>query len=379
MKNIVFIINSIGSGGAESALFNILKTVPDSILSEARVHLVLLDDEPRLKIIPEGIIVHQLEAKRSLIKSLKQCYALFVKIKPSIVISFLVRANIVNSILRAFSRYSASIVCERMHLSSHLSSQFTGFKAKVAEFLPWLLYAKNDLVLGVSSGVSYDLIQRYRLSQEKVKTIYNPFDIALLQSQALQALPQALSLPDNYMVSVGRLTKSKDYETLIRAFAKANTRKSLVIVGTGDLHHSLSQLAKHLQVSERVIFTGYLKNPHPVIAKADYYIATSRNEGFPNALVESMALGKAIIFTSCDSGPAEILGRHHHFKANEACHCEYGVLVPEGDIESVANAMTQYEDPELLKHYSMQSLKRAQDFTLNEISGHYWDEIRQLI
>jgi glycosyltransferase involved in cell wall biosynthesis len=378
MKNIVFLINSIGSGGAESALFNIIKAIPENIKKDVCIHLVLLDDETQLKPVPTNVELHILDAERSLFRSLLQCHKLFKKIKPDIVVSFLVRANMVNSCLRKLSLYKASIVCERMHLSSHLLFQLSGVKAWLANFLPKILYKYNDLVLGVSTGVTDDLIAHYGVPSEKTITIYNPYDISLLQHQANQPLADNLILPEHFIVTVGRLTKSKDQSTLLKGFAKANTKLSLVLIGIGDLEAEMRELAASLSIAERVVFTGYLKNPHTVIAKAKFFMSTSRNEGFPNALLESMVLAKPIAFTSCNSGPAEILGQYQNFKAEELTECDYGLLIPEGSSDDVAKAIALFEDAETLSKYSQLSVKRSQDFTLEKIAGQYWDQILKL-
>lgn len=375
MSNIVFVINSIGSGGAESALFNVIKGIPDHIRHSTTVHLVLLDDEERLKPVPPNVVLHVLNSQRSLIKSLIQCQRLFRKIKPDVVVSFLVRANMVNSILRKLGIYKASIICERMHLSSHLLFQLQGLKGWIANILPKILYKNNDLILGVSSGVTHDLVMHYKVPAAKTKTIYNPYDIALLTHQASQSIPNNLTLPQHYMVSVGRLTTSKDQATLLTGFARANTALSLVIIGIGELAAPLQALAKNLGIEDKVVFTGYLQNPHAVIANAKFFISTSRNEGFPNALLESMVLGKPIVFTSCDSGPAEILGKHPNYKATEVVECEYGVLIPEGLSDDVAHAISLFENPSKLSKYADLSLKRANDFGLEKIALQYWDEI----
>lgn len=379
LKNVVFIINSIGSGGAESALFNVIEGIPSTLSSQVNIHLILLDDEPQLKQVPTGICLHVLNSKRSLLRSVWLTYRLVKKLSPHIVVSFLVRANMVNSILRVCRLYAASVVCERMHLSSHLKFQVSGIKALVANLLPKILYRNNDLVLGVSSGVTNDLVQHYGVPKTLCKTIYNPYNVAALMHNAAQPLTQKIDLPERFIVSVGRLTKSKDQVCLIKGFAKANTALSLVIVGMGDELEALRQLAKNEGVGDKVYFTGYLNNPHYVINKALFFISCSRNEGFPNALLESMVLAKPIIFTSCDSGPAEILGEAHNFKAQKVTHAKYGILIPEGSILDVAKAIEQMLAPAQLKKYQVQSSRRAKDFTLHKIAAEYWFEIFRLL
>jgi len=134
-----------------------------------------------------------------------------------------------------------------------------------------------------------------------------------------------------------------------------------------------------LNITKRVFFVGYLSNPHTLIKQSAYFISTSRNEGFPNALLESMALGKAIIFTSCDSGPAEIMGKEHDFKAKDVVHCDYGILVPEGNNEAIAKAIEEFENPDIVSDFASRSSRRAKDFSIEKIAQQYWDEINRLL
>lgn len=376
MKKIVFIINSVGSGGAETALFNIINAAPaDPTL---QLHLVLLDDETRMKSIPSTVVVHQLNAKRSLLKSVWQCYRLLAEIKPSVVVSFLVRANVVTSVMRLFSITPRSIVCERMHLQSHLNLQYSASKAKVLSWLPRSLYSKNDVVLGVSSGVTANLVKAFKVKQNKAKTIFNPYDIDKLQSLANQHSELTKKLPERYMVNVARLTTSKDHATLLHAFAKSNTPCSLVILGVGELQDELSAVVTQLKVEDRVHFLGYVDNPYPIIKGAEFFLSTSLNEGFPNALLESMVLGKASIFTSCDSGPAEIFGCEHMHKAKCCEQHQYGVLVPEKDVEQIAAAIDLFDDRKVREHYQSMSQQRASHFTIDNIASQYWHEVLSL-
>lgn len=376
-NNIVFIINSVGSGGAERALFQVIEAVPEHL--DINIHLVLLDDEPRLKTLPKNAQVHQLNARRSLLRSLWQCYLLLKVLKPAVCVSFLVRANVLNSVMRLCRVLSASIVCERMHLSSHLRSQFSGVKRQLSKLLPFLLYRFNELVLGVSSGVSEDLVNHFGVSKSKIRTIYNPYDLDKIKKLSEQSIAVELNLPEQYIVSVGRLTKSKDQKTLIRGFAESSTSKHLVILGIGDLLPELQSLSTKLGVQERVHFLAYQSNPYPIIAKASYFVSTSLNEGFPNALLEAMVLGKAAIFTSCDSGPAEIFGEDYHLKVKSPMFAKYGVLIPEHSPLALTKAINKIESLDYITHYAQQGRLRAKDFSVENIANDYWQAIESFL
>ena len=91
-----------------------------------------------------------------------------------------------------------------------------------------------------------------------------------------------------------------------------------MIVGDGEFEE-YRELAKELGVADDVYFTGVKKNPFPYLKAAKVYALTSYHEGFPNALVEAMALEVPVIATDCLTGPREILR-----KGDMA----YGILIP---------------------------------------------------
>ena len=100
---------------------------------------------------------------------------------------------------------------------------------------------------------------------------------------------------ETLLVTVGRLTPSKDHATLLRAIADLPVK--LVIVGDGELRDSLVTEAEHLRVSSRVVFAGEISRPalSALLHSANLFVFPSRYETFGVAMVEAAAAGLPLI------------------------------------------------------------------------------------
>jgi glycosyltransferase involved in cell wall biosynthesis len=366
---IAFVINSIGSGGAERALARIVSGAP-SLSAGFSPHLVLLDDEPDAWPIGGFDARHVIGARRGLARSIAGVSRIIRAVRPALVVSFLVRANVASVVAARVLGRTPVILCERMHLSSHLHGRHRGARRVAANALPRLLYRHADLLLGVSRGVTEDLVAAFAVPAGRARTIYNPYDLAAIRRQG--AAEPDVALPPQFMLAMGRLTPAKDMAGLIRAFAASGVGLTLVVLGEGEERPALEALAAALGVADRVRFLGYRPDPFPVVARASYYVSASRNEGFPNAMVEAMALGVPVIATDCPSGPAEILAGVTHAAPSGVLEAAHGLLTPVGDPSALAEAMRRMTDPARRAAYAKAAAARAGDFSIETIAADYW-------
>jgi len=143
------------------------------------------------------------------------------------------------------------------------------------------------------------------------------------------------------VVTVGRLVELKDHAAVLTALAtlrKAVPGSCLLVVGEGSERGTLETLARSLAISDSVTFTGEV--PHgrvlDILAGCDIFVLASHSEGMPNAVLEAMAAGLAVVATSVGGVPE--LSRDG----------ETGILVPPGDRVALAEALaTLAADPEL--------------------------------
>jgi len=131
---------------------------------------------------------------------------------------------------------------------------------------------------------------------------------------------------------VGRFVPVKDVDTLIRAFgvvSRSHQNAGLLLSGDGECREHLAALVSSLGIGDRVRFIGWQLDLPAVYSALDALVLSSRNEGTPVDLIEAMAAGVPVVATSVGGVP-DVLD-------NGRC----GLLVPPGDIESLARAMGQ--------------------------------------
>lgn len=249
-------------------------------------------------------------------------------------------------------------------LSIHSNSTQQLRESRFGRLAGWLMrrHYHKRLVVGPTRGAIDDLTENFGAA----KTAVIPHGV---DSRRLRQLAEAPvdDLPGRpYAVALGRLTSAKDYPTLLRAFAKAvgqGASHDLLIIGEGELRGELASLASTLNLNDRVHFLGHRTNPYSYLASADFFILSSKWEGFGLALLEAMALGLPAIATDCPSGPGEILdgGRA-------------GKLLPVGDVDAMANAIVEFSSNSSLRaEFARRSTRRAGELSLEKMACAFRD------
>jgi GalNAc-alpha-(1->4)-GalNAc-alpha-(1->3)-diNAcBac-PP-undecaprenol alpha-1,4-N-acetyl-D-galactosaminyltransferase len=170
-----------------------------------------------------------------------------------------------------------------------------------------------------------------------------------------------------YVLAIGRLDRQKGHDLLIRAFAATGAARSgwrLVILGEGPERPNLERLASELGIQGAVSMPGVVREPAEWLYKARLFVLSSRYEGFPNALLEAMACGCAVIAADCPSGPAEIVRDG-----------ENGLLVPAEDVHALSSAMLSLMGDEgLCRRLGTQALQVRSAFSQDSVMA-LWDDL----
>ncbi|MBL8551655.1 MAG: glycosyltransferase [Hyphomonadaceae bacterium] len=369
-KKILFLINSLTTGGAERVITTLLAH-STAEREEFDIVFALLDDVARAYEPAPWLKVRQLDCRESMVRSILSVRALVREERPDLVLSFLTRANIAAA-LACKERAIPCILSERINNSAHLPHNMGGAAARLFIRGAYPLAAR---IIAVSSGVEEDLRANFGIAAEKVVVIDNPVDGAAIAAKA-EAAPQ-LGVEAPYIIAAGRLTKVKNFALLIEAYAAAKVASKLVIIGEGAEREALERQIEALGLAGRVLLPGHMDNPYPLMQRAALYVSPSNAEGFPNALVEAMALGRPVVSSNCRSGPAEILAETTRDAVEGLSFARHGVLFPVGSAECLAAALQAMEDPALRARYAEAAVLRARDFSVERSKDRYWDVIRK--
>lgn len=316
-KKIMFFIPRMGGGGAERVVANLANRfaadgnevtiyTPTDTISSYELDSRINFESANLQISKKSGVRQVLMLINGIILYFK--YSKKIKeIKPDNVISFLTQTNLI-ALFHKHKNYRL-IVSERNDPSQY----------------PWLIqviikkvYIKSDILVCQSN------IAAKFFKTDNTVIIPNPINVS--------------ELPVPYegervkeIVAVGRLMKQKNFHLLITAFSgisKDFPEYVLRIFGDGVLRRELQNLINSLGVCERVFLEGYKKNVIDEYKKASVFVMSSDYEGYPNALVEAMAMGLPVICTDFASGTAK-----------ELIDKKNGILVPCNNVEEMEKAL----------------------------------------
>ncbi|MBU3019319.1 glycosyltransferase [Paraglaciecola agarilytica] len=367
-KTIAFVINSLEGGGAERVICNLLRTMQNNFTANGcKVYLILLDALPEEQQCPNYVEKVTLDANGKLISSYRQLSHWVKMNKPDLLVSFLTRSNLISTLI-GNRQNIPSIISERVNTSSHFATARTGF---ISKFMIRMIYPEATSVVPVSQGVMQDLVDNYSVPKEKCTVMYNAYDQNTLFEKSQAPTNDLPKKP--YLIGIGRLVPNKNFSLLIKAFAKSTSSRDLVILGQGPELTGLKTLAKELGIETKVHLLGFRENPYPYLANADYLVSASNAEGFPNGIAEAMCLGKPVVATNCQSGPAEILTGDNNTQTDSFLTAEHGILCKVNDVDALEGAMSAMEEGNVVELYQKKSERRAKDFSYEHMQRCFSD------
>jgi len=288
--------------------------------------------------------------------------------RPEAILSAMDHANLVTIWASKLSRVPCRVVVSVHNTLSRAIAYDADLRGRLIPTLIGIFYPWADEIVAVSSGVADDLSKITGLQRERIQVIYNPVATPDLFEKARESLEHPWFAPGEppVILSVGRLTKQKDYPTLIRAFDLVHRERPtrLVILGEGEERPKLEALVRELGLDDDVTLPGFVDNPYAYMARSAVFVLSSAWEGLPTVLIEAMAVGTPVVSTDCPSGPAEILEGG-----------KWGKLVPVGDVESLAEAIAHKISSPMQKS----RLDVCERFRMDKVIAQYIDILTEVV
>jgi len=302
MNKLVIFMPSIEGGGVEKNLFII-----GNFLGKKIKNTTLITADKKFNIKFKNITIVNPKIKIETTSSRKWKYFLcFIE---------LIKLIIHNKNITVFAfqaNFYCAIICKvifKIKLITRSNSSPSGWsqnflKKKIFVYL----FKKIDQVIVNSLEFKYEIKKKF--NSESI-CIYNPLNKGEIKKLSQEKISFKFYEKSNRLkiINVGRYVDQKDQITLLKALnlIKHQIKFRALIIGKGILKNYLVYYIRQHKLSDCVKLITFQKNPFKFMKMADVFILSSKYEGLPNVLLESLVLGKYIISTNCPTGPKEIL------------------------------------------------------------------------
>lgn len=331
MKNVMFITNGLGFGGAEKMLCFVANQLSRREYNISIVNLNSVPNYIKTKAQPldENIRIYEVKTSNRRgfrrFEQISKVSKIAKEVKAEVIIGFTAMPNFIAKVV--------GLICNIPSIMSERGDPFITWSKSFADKV--LLYFINRSKGGVFQTEGAMKFYSKKL-QKKGKVIPNPIFIK-------GKIPDVKQQDrEKTVVSVGRLDMcQKRYDVMLNAFkifSEKHPEYTLKLYGDGSDVEVIRSIISDLELGEKVKLMGVTTNPMQDIAKDGMFLITSDYEGISNSLLEAMAAGLPCVSTDHSPGGARLLIQDG----------KNGLLAPVGDNKKLAESMCRFaENPEL--------------------------------
>jgi len=352
-KKICILIEQLNGGGAERSAGILSKIL--SSLGHRLFIMTLFDDigyEYKAELINLG--KHQ-EGSRSIADK----YGRYIQLKKElehhqfdVILDFRMKNFALREVL--LNRFVFKTKMVNMVRSYHLPYYFpTSF------YISKKIYENYYGINCVAKVIKENIEKQFGFNN--VTAIHNPINLNSIAEKAKVKQPK---LPEKYILAVGRHHPVKQFEKLIEVYLQSELPEKqvkLVILGDDLGNDYLKNLIEKSNASQLVSLLTFAENPFPFYKNAKFLVLSSKNEGLPMVLIESLASGTPVVSFNCPSGPSEIIQ-----------HQQNGLLVKDQDFDALKQAMERMiKDEKLYLRCKENALESVQKFSMEKIKKEW--------
>ena len=217
----------------------------------------------------------------------------------------------------------------------------------------WKITLKKIHLITCPTKNTYEYMKSLNLvDSSKIKLLYDP---VLNIKEINKKKKERVNLKDYYL-SVGRLTKQKNFMFLCEGFknlVKENNQLKLVIAGNGEDDKKIRSFIKKNKLKDNIILLGYVDNIYPYFVNSKGFILTSLWEDPGFVLIEAFFCKKPILSSNSWPGPVELIN-----------HLENGFVFENKNLESFIQKFRDFDNYKDVRLITLNGLKTSKKFTL---------------
>ncbi len=356
MIKILFLIPTLGQGGAEKVLVNLVNNldpnkfdVSVTALFGGGVNEQFLKPHIRYRAIFKKIFPGNSHIMK--LFSPKTLHRLFVKEHYDIEVSYLEgpSARVISGCEDPNTKLAAWVHCT-MQSEKHFAQGFRNTEEAQR------CYNRMQKLVFVSNGVK-DAFLTYASYNGQTEVVYNTMESAQIRRTAKQSADEIRK--DAFtLAAVGTLKEVKGYDRLLRVMDRLHKEQypvHLYFLGTGPLQSALEEQIAECSLQDAVTFLGYRTDAYRFVSKCDLLVCSSYSEGFSTAVTEALIVGTPVCTVEV-SGMKELLGEHN----------EYGIVTDNDEEALYQGIRSLLDDPSLMAHYREKAAQRGKDFNTSK-------------
>lgn len=355
MKKILFFIPTLGGGGAEKVLVNLVNNL-DSKKYDITVQ-TLFDIGINKKSLKDNIKYKTIFRKRirgniHILKlfSRKFLFKMMIKEKYDIIVSYLEgpTTRIVSGCTDLNTKLINWVHTEMKNIKEFQKSYRNKKEMKIA-------YNRYDATVFVAeiAKTNFEKITKFNLKNEiVVRNVIDTNEIIEKSMEKIEDTKKQITL-----VTLGRLVPIKGYDRLLRIHKKLleeGINHDLWILGEGHERRNIEEFIRKNSLQSTVKLYGYQENPYKYLREADIYVCSSYVEGYSTAIAEALIIGKPIVTTRC-SGMDEILQNG-----------KYGLITENNENDLYNGIKKMLLNQAVRNKYKELALKRREYFNINK-------------
>lgn len=298
-KKILFVVPNLSAGGAEKVMSFIAQNLDCSKFSVKLIVIGFKKDTVQDTTNVDTIYLNKHHVRNAFFTLTKKVY----QEKPHIILSSIGHLNtIVGFIAFLFPEITCIGREAIVGATEYDFSNSKGLKHLFYKLITKISYSGLQYIMCQSQDMKNDMVKNKGISIEKIITINNPIS---------QNFTIKLNIPDYskgyQFITVGRLAKQKGHERILRVLSKIKYPFSYIIIGDGPEKEDIMEKIKIFNLEDKIQHIPFTSNVREHLVKSHFYLQGSYFEGFPNALIESLAVGTPAIVFDAPGGINEIM------------------------------------------------------------------------